>query len=102
MAMKVSDEFTVPLCAGHHDALHKTGDEQAWWARHGIIDPLKIAARLWAASRHGEMVEAESEENDDGAVPAEIVTRADGDCAVDVPASFADRANDQVPSKAGA
>jgi DNA recombination protein Rad52 len=51
MARKVSDEFTVPLCVGHHDSLHKTGDEQAWWARHGIIDPLKVAARLWRESR---------------------------------------------------
>jgi len=51
MALKVSDEFTVPLCSGHHDALHRTGDERAWWARHGILDPLKIAGRLWAASR---------------------------------------------------
>jgi DNA recombination protein Rad52 len=53
MSLKVSDEFTVPLCAGHHDALHKTGDERAWWARHGIIEPLKMAERLWAASRLG-------------------------------------------------
>jgi hypothetical protein len=51
MAMKVSDEFTVPLCNLHHDELHRTGDERAWWARHGIIEPLKFAARLWAASR---------------------------------------------------
>ncbi len=54
MSLKVSDEYTVPLCNGHHDALHKSGDERAWWARHGIIDPLKFAARLWAASRNGE------------------------------------------------
>jgi DNA recombination protein Rad52 len=53
MALKVSDEFTLPLCAGHHDALHRAGDERAWWARHGIKDPLEIAARLWAASRSG-------------------------------------------------
>ena len=53
MGLKVSDEFTVPLCAGHHDAVHKTGDERAWWARHGIIEPLKFAERLWAASRQG-------------------------------------------------
>ena len=53
MGLKVSDEFTVPLCAGHHDAVHKTGDERAWWARHGIIEPLKFAERLWAASRLG-------------------------------------------------
>jgi DNA recombination protein Rad52 len=54
MGLKVSDEFTVPLCALHHDALHRTGDERAWWARHGIPDPLQIAAKLWAASRLGE------------------------------------------------
>ena len=54
MSLKVSDEYTVPLCNGHHDELHRTGDERAWWARHGIIEPLKFAARLWAASRHAE------------------------------------------------
>ncbi len=51
LGLKVSDEFTVPLCNGHHDSLHNTGDERAWWARHGILDPLKFAARLWATSR---------------------------------------------------
>ncbi len=55
MAMKVSDEFTVPLCAVHHDEVHRTGDERAWWARRGKIEPLKIAAKLWEASRRGEM-----------------------------------------------
>ncbi len=49
MGLKVSDEYTVPLCNGHHDAPHRTGDERAWWAaRH--IDPLAIAARLWTAT----------------------------------------------------
>ncbi len=51
LGLKVSDEFTVPLCNGHHDSLHRTGDERAWWARNGILDPLKFAARLWATSR---------------------------------------------------
>ena len=51
LGLKVSDEFTVPLCNGHHDSLHHTGDERAWWARHGILDPLKFASRLWEASR---------------------------------------------------
>jgi hypothetical protein len=49
MAMKVSDEFTVPLCAGHHDAVHRTGDERAWWAARDI-DALAVALRLWTAS----------------------------------------------------
>ena len=51
MAMKVSDEFTVPVCNTHHDQLHRTGDERAFWARQGFRDPLKYAARLWEASR---------------------------------------------------
>jgi len=52
MGLKVSDEFTLPLCNVHHDAVHRTGEERAWWGRHGIIEPLKFAARLWAASRN--------------------------------------------------
>ena len=52
LGLKVSDEFTVPLCNGHHDSLHNTGDERAWWARHGILDPLQMANRLWAAPRN--------------------------------------------------
>lgn len=50
LGLKVSDEFTVPLCNGHHHSLHQTGDERAWWARHGILDPLMLAHRLWAVS----------------------------------------------------
>ena len=30
---KVSDEFTVPLCRGHHREVHRCGDEAAWWRR---------------------------------------------------------------------
>jgi ERF superfamily len=31
LGRKVSDEFTVPLCRGHHRELHRCGDEAAWW-----------------------------------------------------------------------
>ncbi len=48
LSSKVSDEFTVPLCAIHHDTLHRVGDEKAWWNKHSI-DPLVVAAGLWAA-----------------------------------------------------
>jgi hypothetical protein len=30
LGVKVSDEFTVPLCRGHHRQLHHTGNEIAW------------------------------------------------------------------------
>jgi DNA recombination protein Rad52 len=53
LSLKVSDEYTVPLCNVHHDQLHRSGDERAWWARNGILEPLKFADRLWAASRSG-------------------------------------------------
>jgi hypothetical protein len=51
MGSKVSDEFTVPLCAIHHRALHDNGPEEKWWQERGI-DPLKEAERLWRES-HG-------------------------------------------------
>jgi hypothetical protein len=49
LSRKVSDEFTVPLCRGHHRELHHWGDEAAWWARIRI-DPLAPARTLWLQS----------------------------------------------------
>jgi hypothetical protein len=43
---KVSDEFTVPLCRGHHREVHRCGDEAAWWNSVGI-DPMVTARALW-------------------------------------------------------
>jgi hypothetical protein len=43
LGRKVSDEFTVPLCRGHHGEVHRCGDEGAWWVKFGI-DPT-ISAR---------------------------------------------------------
>ena len=50
LGLKVSDEFTVPLCAIHHHHIHTTGKEQEWWEGHKI-DPLMVAGRLWQQSR---------------------------------------------------
>jgi hypothetical protein len=47
MGRKVSDRFTVPICRLHHRELHRRGNERVWWQRQGI-DPLGIAASLWA------------------------------------------------------
>jgi hypothetical protein len=33
LSRKVSDEFVVPLCRGHHREVHRCGDESAWWRR---------------------------------------------------------------------
>jgi ERF superfamily len=46
LGRKVSDEFTVPLCRGHHRELHGIGDEAAWWHDKGH-DPVAIALELW-------------------------------------------------------
>ena len=46
LGRKASDKFTVPLCRIHHRAVHRAGDERAWWTLAGI-DPIKIARKLW-------------------------------------------------------
>jgi len=50
LGRKVSDEFAVPLCRGHHRAVHRSRDERAWWRQAGI-DPIKVARRLWRETR---------------------------------------------------
>src|SRR5262249_52147926 len=42
IGLKVSDEFAVPLCRGHHRELHRAGNEAVWW-QDRRIDPLEIA-----------------------------------------------------------
>jgi hypothetical protein len=46
LSRKVSDEFIVPLCRGHHREVHRCGDETAWWRDKGI-DALGAARMLW-------------------------------------------------------
>ena len=46
LGLKVSDEFTVPLCRGHHRQLHQTSNEVGWWDEHKI-DALGVARQFW-------------------------------------------------------
>ena len=46
LGRKVSDEFTVPLCRGHHREAHRSGDEAAWWKEAGV-DPTVTVRALW-------------------------------------------------------
>jgi ERF superfamily len=46
LSRKVSDEFTVPLCRGHHREVHHSADEGGWWTKAGI-DPTAAARALW-------------------------------------------------------
>lgn len=49
LGRKVSDEFTVPLCRGHHREVHRCGDEASWWHNAGV-DPAIAARSLWLES----------------------------------------------------
>lgn len=46
LGRKVSDEWTIPLCAIHHRQLHDDGNEQRWWEQKNV-DPQIIAQGLW-------------------------------------------------------
>jgi hypothetical protein len=50
LGLKLSDEFTVPLCAIHHHQIHTTGKEREWWEECNV-DSLAVAHRLWQESR---------------------------------------------------
>ena len=50
LGRKASDEYAVPLCRSHHRAVHRAGDEKAWWKQAGI-DPIKVARKLWKHTR---------------------------------------------------
>jgi hypothetical protein len=58
---RVSDQYAVPLCRTHHRALHRRGDEVAWWKGNGV-DPVTVAGALWQRTRldgpRGERIEA--------------------------------------------
>jgi hypothetical protein len=49
LGRKVSDEWVVALCRGHHREVHRHGDERDWWGKAGI-DPNVAARSLWLQS----------------------------------------------------
>ena len=50
LGLKVSDEFTVPLCRIHHREVHRVGNEAQWWEKIAA-DPLSVARALWLRTR---------------------------------------------------
>lgn len=61
MGVRISDLLCMPICDQHHtdkpDALHKHGDELAWWKRHGV-EPYGVIISLLAGCRDPEREEA--------------------------------------------
>ena len=53
LGVKVSDEFTVPLCRGHHSQLHQASNEIVWWTTNNI-DALPVARQLWEQTHPNE------------------------------------------------
>jgi hypothetical protein len=70
LGVKVSDEFTVPLCRGHHRQLHQAGSEINWWATHKI-DALPVARQLWEQTHPNES-QTETQKADAGPNDAKI------------------------------
>jgi hypothetical protein len=50
LGRRVSDEYAVPLCRSHHRALHRHGDEAAWWETNQL-EPVAVARELWRRTR---------------------------------------------------
>jgi len=51
LSLKVSDEFTVPLCRAHHRELHRAGKETDWWAK-AVSNPSTWRASFgWKSTR---------------------------------------------------
>jgi len=97
LGLKVSDEFTVPLCRGHHRQLHQAGNEKEWWGQHNI-EPMNIASHLW---RQNHPLPTRSDPSA-SAVPIprsqEIVPVKDTDSLAKIPALLDDETNPIVPS----
>jgi len=68
LGRKVSDEFTVPLCRGHHRDVHRCGDEGTWWRNAGV-DPT-VAARLFWLESHPLQVGQEEPTSNNRSGPA--------------------------------
>jgi len=86
LGRKASDEFAVPLCRSHHRAVHRAGDEQAWWKAAGI-DPVKVARQLWRQTRLDDPQEHQ---------PADLAVRPKARSIASAPEGTRESRSDQV------
>jgi DNA recombination protein Rad52 len=73
LGIKVSDEFTVPLCATHHQQLHNTTKEREWWQERKV-DPLIIASALWRESQSRSPESAQAAEKQPSPSPPQTLS----------------------------
>jgi hypothetical protein len=71
---KVSDEFTVPLCRGHHREVHRAGNEAQWWENVGI-DALLKAHILWTETHPLPIPLTATDQDDALSAPSEKIER---------------------------
>ena len=82
IGLKVSDEFTVPLCRGHHRELHRYGDERVWWEKQRL-EPMGVASKLWRQSHPLPAVPQQSGSHGAAADPALAPQSEPGDLTTD-------------------
>ena len=46
VALKVGDNWVVPICHTHHMEIHHDGNEKRWWIFQGV-DPIEWAEENW-------------------------------------------------------
>jgi hypothetical protein len=95
MGRKVSDQFTVPICRLHHRELHHRGNELAWWEAHAI-DPLPVAATLWARTH------VDASATADSAGTLDVPTTLNGSHLAAVPDAVIRTKNDETKPIIGA
>jgi hypothetical protein len=80
LGLKVSDEFTVPLCRAHHRELHRAGKEVDWWMRIGI-EPIDFARNLWLET-HPLAISASHPDGDGAAAETKLATNGNEPTAI--------------------
>jgi hypothetical protein len=71
VSLKVSDEFTVPLCALHHSGEPQDGRRRRWWHERNL-DPLAATSELWRQSR--DQCSSPNSSDVDGTAPERLLS----------------------------
>ena len=100
LSLKVSDEFTVPLCAIHHHHIHTTGKEREWWQKRNI-DPLKVANDLWQQTRQRQSSTTKADALQEDASQGELQRSRETEGVHQASAQLAQQASSKVEAGPG-